>query len=120
MVCRTEVLVGVSNMAELMANSDLAIGAAGATSWERCCLGLPSLMVVLADNQLFAAELLKEAGAALTLPVDETLPTNLNRVLVELSQKKLLLKALGDNASEITDGNGCERVADILAEEVFK
>lgn len=88
MVCRTEVLVGVSNMAELMANSDLAIGAAGATSWERCCLGLPSLMVVLADNQLFAAELLKEAGAALTLPVDETLPTNLNRVLVELSQKK--------------------------------
>ncbi len=42
-------------MAQLMADSDLAIGAAGATSWERCCLGLPTVMVVLADNQRYAA-----------------------------------------------------------------
>src|SRR5690606_15243077 len=35
----TSVRVGVSDMAQLMADSDLAIGAAGATSWERCCLG---------------------------------------------------------------------------------
>ncbi|MFH0934731.1 MAG: UDP-2,4-diacetamido-2,4,6-trideoxy-beta-L-altropyranose hydrolase, partial [Pseudomonadota bacterium] len=47
----TMVLVNISDMARLMADSDLAIGAAGCTSWERCCLGLPSLMMVLADNQ---------------------------------------------------------------------
>jgi len=38
-----EVREGVSNMAQLMANSDLVIGAAGGTSWERCCMGFPLL-----------------------------------------------------------------------------
>ena len=47
----TEIKVGVSNMAELMANSDLAIGAAGSTTWERFCMGLPSILVVLSRNQ---------------------------------------------------------------------
>jgi UDP-2,4-diacetamido-2,4,6-trideoxy-beta-L-altropyranose hydrolase len=42
----------VSNMAELMASADLAIAAGGATTWERCCLGLPSLVVATAENQL--------------------------------------------------------------------
>lgn len=41
----------VSNMAELMWEADLAIGAGGATTWERCFLGLPALVVVVADNQ---------------------------------------------------------------------
>ncbi len=41
----------VDNMAELMTNSDLAIGAGGASMWERCFLGLPSITVILADNQ---------------------------------------------------------------------
>ena len=44
------VLVNVTNMAELMANADLAIGAAGSTTWERCCLGLPMVLIVLADQ----------------------------------------------------------------------
>lgn len=63
----TEVLVSVNNMAELMAKSDLAIGAAGSTSWERCCLGLPSIMVVLADNQNLIAKDLHNWGAAISV-----------------------------------------------------
>jgi UDP-2,4-diacetamido-2,4,6-trideoxy-beta-L-altropyranose hydrolase len=42
----------IGNMAELMANADLAIGAGGTTTWERCFLGLPALIVVVADNQI--------------------------------------------------------------------
>ena len=38
-------------MAELMAAADLAIGAGGSTTWERCCLGLPALSICVADNQ---------------------------------------------------------------------
>ncbi len=41
----------VPHMAELISEADLAIGAAGSTTWERCCLGLPSLIVPLAENQ---------------------------------------------------------------------
>jgi len=47
----TTVLVDTYKMATLMADSDLAIGASGSATWERCCLALPTLMVVLADNQ---------------------------------------------------------------------
>jgi UDP-2,4-diacetamido-2,4,6-trideoxy-beta-L-altropyranose hydrolase len=60
----TEVVANVSDMARRMAEADLAIGAAGSTSWERCCLGLPTLMVVLADNQRQIADALAENGAA--------------------------------------------------------
>jgi UDP-2,4-diacetamido-2,4,6-trideoxy-beta-L-altropyranose hydrolase len=42
----------VNNMASLMANSDLAIGAGGTTTWERCILGLPSLTITIAENQI--------------------------------------------------------------------
>ena len=53
----------VENMAELMALADLAIGAGGTTTWERCCLGLPSLVLVLADNQREVVEVMTDAGA---------------------------------------------------------
>lgn len=47
----TEVAVAVDDMAQRMAESDLVIGAAGSTAWERCALGIPTLLVVLAPNQ---------------------------------------------------------------------
>ena len=53
---KTEVKANVSNMAAIMADADVAIGAAGATTWERCCLGLPSIQIVLANNQIKIAE----------------------------------------------------------------
>lgn len=50
------------SLAPLMASADLALGASGATSWERCCLGLPSLVVTVADNQKAVAEELHRQG----------------------------------------------------------
>ena len=51
----------VNNMAELMSSADIGIGASGTSTWERCCLGLPSLVMILADNQKeIAEELAKE------------------------------------------------------------
>ena len=55
------------SMADLMARADLAIGAAGGTSWERCCLGLPSLVIATAANQEKIAAALDRAGAAISL-----------------------------------------------------
>lgn len=55
-----ELKFNVANMAELMANSDFCIGAAGSSAWERCCLGLPSITLVLADNQQKIANELRE------------------------------------------------------------
>jgi UDP-2,4-diacetamido-2,4,6-trideoxy-beta-L-altropyranose hydrolase len=41
----------INNMAELIYEADLAIGAAGSSVWERCCLGLPSVLLMIASNQ---------------------------------------------------------------------
>lgn len=60
---KTEVKVDVCNMSEIMANSDIAIGAAGSSTWERCCLGLPTIQIVIAKNQQFLAEALDKKNA---------------------------------------------------------
>ena len=59
--------VQTDRMADLICAADLAIGANGASTWERCSLGLPTLALVLADNQREAAKELGEAGIIVNL-----------------------------------------------------
>ena len=51
-----------NKMAELMHKADLAIGAGGGATWERMCLGLPSITITTADNQVPIADCLAEQG----------------------------------------------------------
>lgn len=102
----TEVLVNINDMAQRMADSDLAIGAAGSTSWERCCLGLPSLMFVLADNQCAIAEALHNAGASITLDSLSDLPVKLKSLLADPS----LLHDMSIAASNIVNGFGTDQI----------
>lgn len=51
------------HLADLMSQADLAIGAGGVTNWERMCLGLPSLVVTLAENQVPISRILDSDGA---------------------------------------------------------
>jgi UDP-2,4-diacetamido-2,4,6-trideoxy-beta-L-altropyranose hydrolase len=53
----------VSNMASLMAKADLSLGAGGTSTWERCYLALPSIVIVVAKNQEKVATALEDAGA---------------------------------------------------------
>lgn len=107
----TRVLVGVSDMARLMADSDLAIGAAGATSWERCCLGVPTIMLVLAENQRKIAEELCEAGAAHLIDASKLK----NQPLIAPDNlEPLLLGAMSAAAAAITDGLGVAQVIEAL------
>ncbi len=104
LIWKTEVLVGVNNMAWLMARSDLAIGAAGSTSWERCCLGLATIQVVLAQNQVAIAQALNDVGAALTIPVmaiEQTMPTLIYTLLSADKRNKLSMAS-----SSVTEGMG--------------
>lgn len=57
----------IDNMAELIAAADLAIGAGGATTWERCYLGLPTICVAIADNQYETAKAVSSVGATMFL-----------------------------------------------------
>ena len=102
-------------MAELMAKADLAIGAAGGTSWERCALGLPTLVAVLADNQAEAAVALSTVGAAIEIgsPKSSKFPAKLADAL-KRAQVSANLNALSRSAASVTDGRGVARVADAL------
>lgn len=115
---RTEVLVGVDNMAQLMAQSDLAIGAAGGTAWERCSLGLPSLVLVLAQNQLPGAVALQKAGAAVAMESQQQI-TNFFASQQSASEAKEVLNKLSQAAAAVTDGEGCQRTVTQMLEGAY-
>jgi UDP-2,4-diacetamido-2,4,6-trideoxy-beta-L-altropyranose hydrolase len=104
------VLVGVDDMAQLIADSDLAIGAAGATSWERCCLGVPTIMLVLAENQRKVAQGLERLGAAKLINLDQSATTQLRAMLVPLIHDKTQLLRMSGCAASIVDGAGVNAV----------
>jgi len=106
----TSVRVGVSDMGRLMADSDLAIGAAGATSWERCCLGLPTIMLILASNQNLVAQGLELAGAVRVLHSADQVDKELPRYLQELISCPAHVSGMSRNAAAVVDGSGLATV----------
>lgn len=111
----TEVLANVHVMAKLMADSDLAIGAAGTSAWERCCLGLPSLTMILAANQKEGAFSLQQAGAAWMIDNGADMPSSLKEKLSLLLQPEIL-EELGRASCAVTTGSGAIQLAKVLAE----
>ncbi|MBB1485615.1 UDP-2,4-diacetamido-2,4,6-trideoxy-beta-L-altropyranose hydrolase [Oceanospirillum sediminis] len=106
------ILQGVNNMAELMAHADFAIGAAGSTSWERCCLGLPTLMIILANNQETIGAQLQAAGAAKTLAISNKLEQQIAHCFSQLTPENL--SRISQAARTISDGQGCSKVLQFL------
>lgn len=105
----TEVVVNVNDMAQRMADSDLAIGAAGSTSWERCCLGLPTLMVVLAENQHPGAQALEAARAVRLIGVVSDIAIQLPLAVAELIDSDYQSR-MSLAASAITEGQGVGKI----------
>ncbi len=108
-----EVLCGINNMAQRMADADLAIGAAGGSSWERCCLGLPTLLVILAENQKDGGLALAGRGAALLIDASVSLRRQLQDALVMMNEPQAL-QQFSIAASHIADGLGCARVLETM------
>lgn len=105
-----DVRVNVGDMAQLMADSDLAIGAAGSTSWERCCLGLPTVLVVLADNQQQVARGLEQAGAVNVLQGPQMITEHLPQALASLVSSSDFRADMSLAAQRIADGDGVATV----------
>lgn len=111
----TQVRVGVRDMARLMADSDLAIGAAGTTAWERACLGLPSLTIVVADNQRAGADALENAGCICKLELSENISSDLKEALVTIVDAEMMV-AISRSCAVLTDGLGANLVVGSLME----
>lgn len=102
---------GANNMAELMRRADLSIGAGGGMTWERCCLGLPAVVVDIAANQVGALTALADAGAALYLGSGASVTAEtLADAIRSLQADSARVKVLGEAAFALVDGEGSARV----------
>ena len=103
------------NIPLLMEQADIAIGAAGTTTWERCCLGLPSLIYACADNQAEIAATVEASGAGLLLgrstAFDEAVLTNALRDLMEQATRR---RTISKRAAGLCDGGGTMRVVSAI------
>jgi UDP-2,4-diacetamido-2,4,6-trideoxy-beta-L-altropyranose hydrolase len=113
---RVHLMLDVAEVAETMARADLVVGAPGTGTWERACLGLPSLLIGIAPNQKFNAETVAQRGAALvcgflpTDPEDEVI-AKLRGHLDRLRETPVLYRRMHGAALTLCDGRGVLRLA---------
>jgi UDP-2,4-diacetamido-2,4,6-trideoxy-beta-L-altropyranose hydrolase len=107
--------VQTTRMAELMAEADLGIGAGGSASWERCCLGLPALLVALAENQIDIAKALDSIGACVYVGTKEEADlSTLQQAVTNLLATHNKLEITSRHALALVDGMGVSRVCQIF------
>lgn len=116
---RVELHVDTQHMPRLILEADLAIGAGGSTTWERCVLALPTLTLVLADNQVAAARALEAAGVTRCLDVhapdfEAALVRETQGLLADADRRAVLSTA----SAAVCDGLGADRVAEAFLEVV--
>ncbi|MFL2805386.1 MAG: UDP-2,4-diacetamido-2,4,6-trideoxy-beta-L-altropyranose hydrolase [Paracoccaceae bacterium] len=104
-------MTDINNMAEIMSKSDICIGAAGSSSWERCALGLPTLTFAIAENQTKISSVLDQRDVAIATDMN-----SLNFYFDSLFHEdgKKVLKKLSLNSQDVCDGFGAQRVVQRL------
>lgn len=110
-----QLLVNPSNMPKLIARADMAIAAGGSTSWELAYLGLPSIVIVLADNQEAIAAELHRRNVCVCLGDHRTLATHqitaaVKALLGDVDRRRIA----STSGSRLVDGHGASRIAAAL------
>jgi UDP-2,4-diacetamido-2,4,6-trideoxy-beta-L-altropyranose hydrolase len=112
---RLHLWIDTDEMASLMADADIAVGAGGSSVWERATVGLPSVTVILAENQRAMAGHLAEARVTMALDADPSgFESRLGEAWTSLVADRGLRWRLTERSAELCDGHGAERVADAL------
>lgn len=107
----------IEYMSQLMAQADLAIGAGGASTWERCYLGLPCLTFILADNQIETTEALAAAGAIRNLGWARDIDAEgIRAAFANLAADASALVSMREACLAIMEGNSESRVPSALDE----
>jgi UDP-2,4-diacetamido-2,4,6-trideoxy-beta-L-altropyranose hydrolase len=112
--------VQTNQMAMLMAQADLAIGAGGTSVWERFSLGLPSVCITTADNQAQQVHDLQLAGLVLGPTCQEDPYAFLTSFLKNLDAKCKLLQTQSQRVMELVDGKGAVKVATLLNSQALR
>jgi UDP-2,4-diacetamido-2,4,6-trideoxy-beta-L-altropyranose hydrolase len=109
----------VTNMAEFMDKADLALGGGGTTTWERCAMALPAVVISLARNQQTIAEAVASTGAITYLgPSAEVAVEDIRDALAEICSHPEKLQEQGRISGRLVDGRGAERVVAEMVNDV--
>lgn len=112
---RTTLYVQVDNIAELMAKADLALCAGGTTTWERFCLGLPSIVVTIADNQVPFTRDLHQDGLLRWLGTSQGVDVHvLHKGLLQVLQDSERNRHEAEKGMQLVDGMGTFHVSEML------
>ena len=102
-----------TNMSDIMLDSDISINAGGSTCWEIACLGLPNILIVIADNQSKLSNALHNYGSSINLGWYEDIKEqDIINTLQSITPEKFL--AMKNKAYTLIDGKGAYRVAETL------
>lgn len=116
---RLHVDVEAAAMARLMVEADIAIGGGGGTGLERCCVGLPSLVILLADNQQPGVSSLVQAGAVTLIgTLEEATPERIAGSLAAHANDRSGLEAQARAAAAVVDGEGANRVCRVVLDRL--
>ncbi len=110
----TTLLLDAPDLTAFFARHGLQIGAGGGATWERCCVGAPTIALPLADNQKAVIPALADLGVLRAASLGEATLTNsgpLATVLTELLRDASARTALASSAAALVDGRGAQRVA---------
>jgi UDP-2,4-diacetamido-2,4,6-trideoxy-beta-L-altropyranose hydrolase len=102
-------LVDLPGLQDFYTRHDLQVGAGGGAAWERCCIGTPTLLLTLAENQRTVAEGLQATGAVRWVAMPE--PAALGRALVELIADPAARRRMAEAGRALVDGQGARRAA---------
>lgn len=112
---RATVVSAVDDMPKRMAWADLAVTAGGSTCWELLYMGVPALVVVLADNQVRVAQSVAHHGAGIDLGCSGAIDAaRLGAAITALAQDRAARYAMVHAGQALVDGRGSERVADAM------
>lgn len=106
--------IQTDKMAELMRAADLAIGAGGSTTWERCCLGLPTLTICTAINQQKQVSNAAQEGILYAPSHGTSSSTIIKKHLTTLLENDHLRTHISRRAMEAVDGQGALRIINVL------
>jgi len=99
------------NMPELMAWADMAVSGGGTTAWELLFMGVPSLFLVVADNQSFTAEYIENQGFGKNLGLAQNISTeSLTETITTLVKDFNLRATISRKARQMVDGQGAQRI----------
>ncbi|MBD2517197.1 UDP-2,4-diacetamido-2,4,6-trideoxy-beta-L-altropyranose hydrolase [Nostoc sp. FACHB-973] len=111
----------VTNMPELMAWADVAVTAGGSTCWELAFMGLPSLVLILAENQGAIAENLEAMGVIVNLGWHENvsaveIASGVAQLLITTESREKMTRC----SQELVDGEGSSRVLSYVKDNFFQ